>query len=85
MGLLDKTKSLGKKTVDLGKRGVEGTRDAVRKKECSECTHYTPVDATQGDCLIGNRRMASANASTCPQKAFEFKPEPAPAAQPAQQ
>lgn len=84
MGLLDKTKDLGKKTVDLGKRagkkgvdlgkkGVGKTKEAVRKKTCSECKHYTPKDENEGDCPIAGTRMATADAGTCPQRAFEPK------------
>ena len=84
MGLLDKTKKLGKKTVDLGKKagkkgvdlgkkGVGKTKDAVHKKTCGECKHYTPKDDEKGDCPIAGERLNSAAASTCPQKAFEPK------------
>ena len=94
MGLIDKTKSLGKKTVDagvglgkrgvaLGKKGVDKTKDAIRKKECSECGHYTPIDESQGNCPIAGLRLASADAATCPQRAFEFR-EDAPQGEPPQ-
>jgi hypothetical protein len=84
MGLLDKTKELGKKGVDLGKKaghkgvdlgkkGVDATKEAVRKKTCSECKHYTPIDDEKGNCPIAGERMASADNVTCPQKAFEPK------------
>jgi hypothetical protein len=84
LGLLDKTKDLGKKTVDLGKKagkkgvdlgkkGVGKTKEAVRKKTCSECKHYTPKDENEGDCPIAGTRMATADAATCPQRAFEPK------------
>ena len=84
MGLLDKTKELGKKGVDLGKKagkkgielgkkGVDVTKDTVRKKTCVECTHYTPMDDEKGDCPIAGKRLGSADAVTCPQKAFEPK------------
>jgi hypothetical protein len=84
MGLLDKTKQLGKKTVDLGKKagkkgvdlgkkGVGKTKEAVRKKTCSECKHYTPIDENKGDCPIAGERLATADNITCPQKAFEPK------------
>lgn len=84
MGILDKTKDLGKKGVDLGKRagkkgvdlgkkGVDKTKDAVRKKTCAECKHYTPIDDEKGDCPIAGPRMASADIATCPQRAFEPK------------
>ncbi len=84
MGILDKTKELGKKGVDLGKRagkkgvelgkkGVDGTKEAVRKKTCVECKHYTAVDDEKGDCPIAGSRMASADIATCPQRAFEPK------------
>lgn len=84
MGILDKTKELGKKGVDLGKRaghkgvevgkkGVDATKEAVRKKTCSECKHYTPIDDEKGDCPIAGERLTSADAATCPQKAFEAK------------
>ena len=84
MGILDKTKALGKKTVnlgkragkkgiDLGKKGVDKTKDTIRKKTCSECKHYTPKDDDEGDCPIAGTRLASADVATCPQKAFEPK------------
>jgi hypothetical protein len=84
MGLLDKTKELGKKGVDLGKKaghkgvdlgkkGVGATKEAVRKKTCVECKHYTPKDDANGDCPIAGERMASADVATCPQRAFEPK------------
>jgi hypothetical protein len=93
MGLLDRTKNLGKRTVNagiglgkkgvaLGKKGIDKTKDAIRKKECSECRHYTPKDDAQGDCPIAGARLASADAATCPQNAFEFKAEAPPAGQP---
>jgi len=82
MGLLDKAKDAGKKSVDLGKKagkkgieigkeGVDKTRDAVRKKTCGECKHYTSNDEGSGECPIAGLRLASADAATCPQKAFE--------------
>lgn len=84
MGLWDKTKDLGNKTVDagktvghgavdLGKKGYHKTEDALEKKTCGDCKHFKPKDAEQGDCPIAGMRMASAAASTCPQKAFEAK------------
>lgn len=95
MGLLDKTKALGKKTVDVGKKagkkgvelgkkagkkgvevgkkGVDKTKEAVRKKTCSECKHYNSIDDEKGDCPIAGTRLGSADAATCPQKAFEAK------------
>ena len=84
MGILDKTKDLGKKGVDLGKKagkkgidvgkkGVDVTKETVRKKKCSECKHFTPKDENQGECPIAGDRMASADVGTCPQKAFEPK------------
>ena len=96
MGLLDKTKQLGKKTVDLGKKGVKKgvdlgkkgvgkTKEAVRKKTCSECKHYTATDEEKGNCPIAGTRLGSAGANTCPQNAFEPQvPESAPAPAPAQ-
>jgi|GEM_PF-2456371 len=84
MGLLDKTKDLGKKTVELGKKGVDkgidlgkkgvgATKEAVRKHNCVECKHYVPADENSGDCPPGGHRMASADVGTCPQKAFVKK------------
>lgn len=84
MGLLDKAKNVGKKTVDVGKKagkkgievgkkGVGKTKDAVHKKTCGECKHYNAKDDEMGDCQIAGERMASSAASTCPQKAFEPK------------
>jgi hypothetical protein len=84
MGLLDKAKDVGKKTVDvgkkagkkgidLGKKGVDKTKETVRKKTCSECKHYSPVDDDKGDCPIAGSRLASADVGTCPQRAFEPK------------
>ena len=74
MGLLDKTKQLGKKTVSLGAKvghkGVDATKNAMRKKTCPECKYYAPIDDNQGDCPIGGRRLATADIATCPQKAF---------------
>ena len=82
MGLMDKAKGLGKKTVDvtkkagkkgvaLGKKGVDKTKEAVRKKTCAECVHYTATDENSGNCPIAGPRLASADKDTCPQKAFE--------------
>ena len=84
MGIWNKTKELGSKTVDagkkvghgavdLGKKGVHKVDDALTDKFCGDCKHYTPKDAEQGDCPIAGVRMGSANASTCPQKAFDAK------------
>ena len=84
MGLLDKAKEAGKKGVDVGKKagkkgielgekGVDKTKETVRKKTCSECKHYTAKDAEKGECPIAGERMASADAATCPQKAFEAR------------
>ena len=84
MGLLDKAKETtkkgvdlgkkaGKKGVDVGKKGVDKTKDAVKDKKCSECKHYTAKDEEKGECPIAGERLASASASTCPQKAFEPK------------
>jgi hypothetical protein len=89
MSLLDKTKDLGKKTVDLGvragkkgvevgKKGVDATKEAARKKTCSECKHYTRTGDDKGECPVAGVRMASADAATCPQKAFEYKVQPTP-------
>jgi hypothetical protein len=86
MGIWSKTKELGGKTVDagkkvghgavdLGKKGVEKTGDALAKKTCGDCKHFVPKGGDQGDCPIAGIRMASAAASTCPQKAFDPKPE----------
>ncbi len=84
MGILDKTKELGKKGVDLvgkgvdkgaelGKKGVDATKEAVRKKTCVECKHYEPADEEKGECSIAGTRLASADVATCPQRAFEPK------------
>jgi len=84
MGILDKTKELGKKTGDLGvkagkktvevgKKGVDATKEAVRTKRCVECKSYTPKDDSQGSCPIAGVRMATADVGTCPQKAFSPK------------
>ncbi len=82
MGLLDKTKELGKKTVDVGvkvgkkgvdvgKKGVGKTKEAIRSKTCSECKHYEPIDDSKGNCPIAEERLNSANVNVCPQRAFE--------------
>jgi len=63
----------GKKGVEVGKKGVDKTKDAVKDKKCSECKHYTAKDEEKGECPIAGERLASASASTCPQKAFEPK------------
>ena len=84
MGILDKAKDVGKKGIDLGKKagkkgieigkkGVDKTKETVRKKTCSECKHYTAIDAEKGDCPIAGERLASADIATCPQRAFEPK------------
>ncbi len=77
MGIFDKAKDATKKGldkgVDLGKKGVDGTKEAVRKKTCSECKHYNVKDDVSGSCQIAGDRMASADSATCPQKAFEAK------------
>lgn len=77
MGLWDKTKEAGSKvghgTVDLGKKGVHKTSEAVRTKRCVECKHYTPKDEAKGSCPIAGERLASADVGTCPQKAFSPK------------
>ncbi len=82
MGIMDKMKDVGKKGVDLGakvgkkgvelgKKGVDATKEAVRKKTCSECRHYTAESESEGSCPIAGKRLASADAATCPQRAFE--------------
>ena len=84
MGLLDKTKDIGKKTVDVGKKagkkgvdvgkkGVHKTKEVVRTKTCSECKHYEPVDDSKGNCPIAGERLSSANVNVCPQRAYEPK------------
>lgn len=84
MGFLDKTKELGGKAVDggkkvghgavdLGKKGVHKVDDALTDKYCRDCKHYTATDAEKGNCAVAGVRMGSAQASTCPQKAFELK------------
>jgi hypothetical protein len=84
MGIWDKTKDVGGKTVDagkkvghsavdLGKKGVDKVDDALSKKTCGDCKHYAATDAEKGNCAIAGLRMASAAASTCPQKAFDPK------------
>lgn len=84
MGILDKTKDLGKKGidigkkagekgVDIGKKGVDVTKETVRKKTCSECKHYVPIDDNSGDCPIAGPRLPTADVGTCPQRAFEPK------------
>lgn len=81
MGIIDKAKNLGKKTVDISvkaghkgvevsKKGVDATKHAIRHKNCPECKYYAPIDENQGDCPIGGRRLATADIATCPQKAF---------------
>jgi hypothetical protein len=81
MGILDKTKELGKKGVDVGvkagkkgvevgKKGVDKTKEAVRTKTCSECMHYVAIDNIKGNCPIAGERLSTADVSTCPQKAF---------------
>lgn len=70
---VDLTKKAGKKGVDLGKKGASKTKETVRKKTCVECTHYTPKDDSSGECPIAGARMGSADAGTCPQKAFKPK------------
>ena len=84
MGILDKTKDLGKKTVDVGKKagkkgidvgkkGVGKTKEAIRTKTCSECKHYEPIDDSKGNCPIAGERLGSANVNVCPQRAYEPK------------
>ena len=70
MGLMDKAKNVGRKGVAAGKKGVEGAKNVIRKKTCPECKYYEPIDSHQGDCPIGGKRLATADISTCPQKAF---------------
>jgi hypothetical protein len=81
MGLIDKTKELGKKSVDagmkagkkgidVGKKGVDKTKEAMRTKTCSECKHYESIDENKGNCPITGERLATANVAVCPQRAF---------------
>lgn len=81
MGIIDRTKALGKKTVDLGvkvgekgievgKRGLDRTKEMMRTKTCSECRHYEPIDDNKGNCPIAGERLSTANVSICPQRAF---------------
>ena len=81
MGILDKTKELGKgavdlgvkagkKGVELGHKGVDTTKEALRTKHCSECREYTSIDDGKGNCPLAGERMAMADVATCPQKAF---------------
>jgi hypothetical protein len=81
MGLIDKTKDLGKKGVDVGvkagkkgidvgKKGVDKTKEAMRTKTCSECKHYEPINENKGNCPIAGERLSTANISICPQRAF---------------
>ena len=73
MGIFDKAKSVTRKGVNLGKKGVDVTKKVATKKTCSECKHYTAKDDVNGSCQIAGERMASADSATCPQKAFEAK------------
>ena len=81
MGIIDKTKEIGKKGVDVsvkagkkgikvGKKGVEATKERLRTKTCSECKHYEPIDDRKGNCPIAGERLSTANVSVCPQRAF---------------
>jgi hypothetical protein len=81
MGLIDKTKDLGKKGVDVGvkagkkgvevgKKGVDATKEAMRTKTCSECKHYEKIDDSKGNCPIAGERLCTANVNVCPQRAF---------------
>ena len=81
MGILGKTKELGKKTLDvgvkvgekgieIGKKGVHKTKEAIRTKTCAECKHYEPIDDSKGNCPIAGERLSTANVSICPQRAF---------------
>lgn len=81
MGLLDKTKDLGKKGIDVGKKagkkgievgkkGVDKTKETMRTKTCSECKHYESIDDSKGNCPIAGERLSTANVSICPQRAF---------------
>ncbi len=64
-------KKVGKKGVKAGKKGAKRSKEKLRKKTCGECTHYTPIDDEKGDCPIAGERLASADAASCPQNAFE--------------
>ncbi len=77
MGFRDKLKEAGKKGLDVGKRGTKRLGDATLKKVCGECKHFTAKedDEENGDCPIAGERLASADAKTCPQKAFEKRAE----------
>lgn len=81
MGILDDTKKLGKDAVKLGvkvgkegvklgKKGVDTTKETLRTKRCSECRDYTPIDDVKGNCPIASERLAVADVSSCPQKAY---------------
>ncbi len=81
MGLIDKTKDLGKKGVDVGvaagkkgvevgKKGVDATKEAMRTKTCGECKHYEKIDESKGNCPIAGERLSTANVNVCPQRAF---------------
>lgn len=81
MGLIEKTKELGKEAVDLGVKagkkgvelgvkGVDTTKEALRTKHCSECREYTPIDGAKGNCPMGGERLAMSDVASCPQKAF---------------
>lgn len=81
MGIVDRTKDLGKKGVDvgvkagkkgieMGKKGVDMTKERMRTKICSECKHYEPIDDSKGNCPIAGERLSTANVSICPQRAF---------------
>lgn len=81
MGIIDKTKELGKRGVgaglkagkmgiEVGKKGVDKTKEAMRTKTCSECKHYVPIDDSKGNCPITGERLSTANVNICPQRAF---------------
>ncbi len=74
MGILDDAKKLGKDAVKLGvkvgEKGIDVTKEALRTKHCSECREYTPIDDVKGTCPLAGERMAMADVTTCPQKAF---------------
>jgi hypothetical protein len=84
MGIIDKTKEIGKKGVylgvkagkkgfEVGRKGVGATKERLRTKTCSECTHYEQIDDSKGNCPIAGERLSTANVSICPQRAFSAR------------
>ena len=60
----------GKKGIEMGREGIDRTKDILRAKTYKERSHFLAMDESGGDCPTARKRRSAANVSICPQCAF---------------